>query len=212
MNKVTMNGSDGLWARIRAALSRGHAVQEPAYGQAAIAANPHKKTRSAQRIEEELRVGWALSAAKHVSLCVLALEMDGYADYFGAYGRDAVEDSLAALEALIRVELPREGDAVLRTGRAGFVLVLPDMPVLMARELCGRVAAAVRHEGLANRASHAGHLTLSMGLAVINPAGNLDKAVLTAASQAVQKAQKRGLARLEVVDLRSQEDRRRKAA
>ncbi|MBJ3785164.1 diguanylate cyclase domain-containing protein [Devosia sediminis] len=211
MNKVTTSGNDGLWARIRAALGRTDAAV-PAYGQAAIAKNPHKKSRPAQRIDEELRRSWAHAAERNVSLCVLALEMDNYAEYFAAYGREAVDESIEALDSAISALLPRETDRCLRHGRAGFVLVLPDMPALMARDLASRIAVAIRHAGLANRASHAGQVTMSMGLAVANPQGGLDRAVLEAAHQAVKKAQRRGLARLEVVDLRGREERQRRAA
>ncbi|ODT68557.1 MAG: hypothetical protein ABS75_20025 [Pelagibacterium sp. SCN 63-23] len=212
MNKVTMSGNDGFWARIRAALGRGAEAHEPAYGQAAIARNLNKKPRPAQRIDEELRRAWAEAAQHHVSLCVLALEMDRYPDYFSAYGRDAVEHTLDAMERAIGALMPRPNDHCLRNGRAGFVLVLPDMPVLMARDLASRIAAALRQEGLPNKASHAGQVTMSMGLAVVNPQGALDRSVLNNASQAVKKAQRRGIARLEVVDLRGNDDRRRKAA
>ena len=212
MNKVTMSGNEGLWARVRAALRRDNPACEPAYGQAAIARNPHKKSRSAQRIEEALRHGWGHAAERRVSLCVLALELDGHAAYFAAYGREAVEDSLDALEAVITDLLPRESDRCLRSGQTGFVLVLPDMPALMARDLASRIAVAIRQQGLANRESHAGQVTMSTGIAVANPQGKLDRAVFEAAQQAVRKAQRRGLARLEVADLRGREERQRKAA
>lgn len=207
-----MSGNDGLWARIRTALARGADVTEPPYGQAAIARNPNKKSRLAQRIDEELRRGWSHCADRHVSLCVLTLEIDGYAEYFAAYGREAVEDCIDSIEETIQAQLTRETDMCLRSGQTGFVLVLPDMPALMARDLASRIAAALRRQGIPNRESHAGQVTLSTGIAVVNPQGKLDRAVLNAAGQAVKKAQRRGLARLEVVDLRGRDDKRRQAA
>jgi diguanylate cyclase (GGDEF)-like protein len=212
MNKVTMSGNDGFWARLRAALGRGADAHEPAYGSAAIARNPNKKPRMAQRIDEALKRSWTHAAERNVSLCVLALEMDGYADYFAAYGREAVEESLDTIESMIVSLLPRETHQCLRSGRAGFVLVLPDMPALMARDLASRIAVAVRKLGLVNRESHAGQVTLSTGIAVANPQGGADRAVLDAAQQAVQKAQRRGLARLEVMDLRGRGEKQRQAA
>lgn len=209
MNRVTMSGNDGFWARVRSVLGRGESV--PPYGQANIG-HPAKKSRPAQRIDDELRRGFADSAQRQVSLCVLAMEMDRYSEYFAAYGRDEAEHVFDRLEETIRPLLPRPGIACLRNGRAGFVLILPDMPVLMARELASRIATAVRHEGLPNRESHAGQVTLSMGLAVTNPQGGFDRAVLNNAVQAVKKAQRRGLARLEVVDLRGKPEKRKKAA
>ncbi|WIY53659.1 diguanylate cyclase [Devosia sp. YIM 151766] len=209
MNRVTMSGNDGFWARVRAVLGRNPAM--PAYGQAAIG-NADKKSRPAQRIDEQLRRGWAEAGQRQVSLCVLAMEMDRYAEYFSAYGRDATEASLDRLQAIIAPLLPRETVHCLRNGRAGFVLVLPDMPVLMARELASRIATAIRQEGLPNKESHTGQVTLSMGLAVTNPHGGFDRSVLNNANQAVKRAQRRGLARLEVVDLRGKPEKRSKAA
>ena len=209
MNRVTMSGKDGFWARVRAVLGRAEAV--PAYGQSAIG-NAEKKSRPAQRIDEELRRGWTEAAQRHVSLCVLAMEMDRYPEYFAAYGKDAVEHSLDRLLETIRPQLPGPAIRCLRQGRAGFVLVLPDMPVLMARELASRIAKAIRQENLPNKESHAGQVTLSMGLAVTNPQGSFDRAALHNANQAVKRAQRRGLARLEVTDLRTKPEKRKKAA
>jgi diguanylate cyclase (GGDEF)-like protein len=212
MNKVTMTGNDGFWARIRAALGRNADAQVPAYGQAAIARNPNKKSRQLQQIDEALRRAWSHAAERNVSLCVLTLEMDGHAGYFAAYGRDAVEDNMEVVERAVAELLPTEMCQCLRSGAAGLVLVLPDMPAIMARELASRIATAIRRAGLPNRESHAGLVTFSMGIAAVNPGEKLDKTVLAAAAQAVGKAQRRGLGRIEIVDLRGQTDKRRKAA
>jgi PleD family two-component response regulator len=211
MNMVNMSGNDGFWARIRAALGRSDA-HVPAYGQAAIATNPNKKPRLAQRVDEEMRRAWTYCAERNVSLCVVALEMDGYADYFAAYGRDATEDTVAAVEQVVSDLLPNDACHCLRSGRAGLTLVLPDMPALMARQLAGSIASGIRRAGLPNRESHAGHVTFSTGIAVVNPREKYDTTALAAAAQAVAKAQRRGLARLEITDLRGQPEKRRKAA
>lgn len=209
MNKVTISGNDGFWARVRSVLGRGSAG--PAYGVSAIA-NPNKKARPAQRIDDELRRGWTEAGQRNVSLCVLAMELDRYPEYFAAYGRDEVEHSLDKLAETIQPLMPRENLHCLRQGRAGFVLILPDMPVLMARELASRIARAIRQQNLPNRESHAGQVTLSMGLAVTNPQGGFDRGVLHNANQAVKRAQRRGLARLEVFDMRAKPEKRKKAA
>jgi diguanylate cyclase (GGDEF)-like protein len=210
MNKVMVSGVDGFWARVRAALGRGEDALQPAYGRSEIGRS-NRLPRPAQRIDDELRRGWDEAAQRRVSLCVLLMEMDGLAEYVAAYGREALEPTLHVLETTIRALLPRETDLCLRSGRGGFALILPDMPLLMARDLASRVAAAVRKAGLAHRESHAGQVTLSMGLAAVNPHGALDRNVFATATDAVKKAQRRGLARLEVVDLRGEGDKRKAA-
>jgi diguanylate cyclase (GGDEF)-like protein len=198
---------DGFWARVRTALGRRPA--EPAYGQSAIAKS---KNRPARMVDEELRRGWTHAGERHVSLCAVALELDGYAEYFAAYGREAVDETLRTLDETIRSVLTRPGDKCVRSGRAGFLLILPDMPVTMARDICGRIAAAVRKCDLPNRQSHAGQVTLSVGLVAVNPQGGFDRGLLGHTAQAVKKAQRRGIGRLEVVDLRGKPEKRKKAA
>lgn len=212
MSIEAASGRDGFWARVRAALGGRSVDAEPAYGRPAIA-KPHVgRIRPAQLVDEELRRGWAQASHANVSLCVMALEMDLYADYFAAYGRETLDEALATLLDTIRSVIARPGDACVRSGRSGFVLVLPDMPVTMARDLAGRIAAAIRRCDLPNRQSHAGQVTLSVGLVAINPHGAYDRAVLGQAAQAVKKAQRRGIGRLEVLDLRGKPDKRKKAA
>jgi diguanylate cyclase (GGDEF)-like protein len=112
----------------------------------------------------------------------------------------------------ITAALPREGDSCLRLGSASFVVVLPDMPALMARATASRVADTVRQLAMPHKESHAGIVTLSMGLAVTNPQGGYDKKFFEAAAEALKKARRRGMGRMEGVDLRPAQERKRKAA
>lgn len=209
MNRVMMSGNDGFWARVRTVLGRAADTLEP-HQQAEFGFN-FEGLSTEKSVEEDLRRGWSEAAQLHVSLCVLTMEMDGFADYFAAYGSDAVEESLQTLQQVIDAVLPREGDLCLRSGRSGFVIVLPDMAGLMARQLASRIAARVRRAGLPHRESHAGHITLSMGLAITNPHDEFDGGVLTTAMQAVEKAQRRGIGRLEIADLRTSSERQHAA-
>jgi len=148
-----------------------------------------------------------LAAERNVSLCVVALEIDCFGEYLAAYGRDAAEDCLETLERVIASLLKRDEDCCLRLGQSGFLLVLPDMPMLMGRDLANKINQAVRREGLVNKESHAGAVTLGAGLAVVNPEPPFDKDVLETAKMALRKAQRRGLGRLEIADMRVSEKR-----
>lgn len=202
MSDLAMSGGDGFWARVRTALTRRSGEAEPAYGQAAIARARGGRTRGSQRVMDGLREAWALAAGRNVSLCAMALEIDRFPEFHAAYGPGAVEEAMDLFEEAIGGLLPRPVCRCIRTSNHGFMLLLPDMPLLMARTLAGKIAAAVRKCGVANRESHAGQVTLSVGLAVTNPQGKADRKVTEAAAQALRKAQRRGLARLEVVELR----------
>lgn len=196
---------DGLWQRVRTLLGR-HAERRMAGGAAALEGRG-KRQSAGRPIEEELQRAWMLAAERNVSLCVMVLEIDCFGEYLAAYGRDAAEDCLETLERLVAPLLKREDDYCLRLGQSGFVLILPDMPMLMGRDLAGKIGQAVRREGLVNKESHAGAVTLGAGLAVVNPEPPFDKDVLDTAKVALRKAQRRGLGRLEIADLRVSEKR-----
>ena len=207
--------NDPFWTRVRTALGalRPQARERmPAYGQAAIARSIGIKPKLGARIEEELAHGWSHAAARRVSLSLLVIEIDRMTDYFTAYGKSSTDDCVLSVMQAIADALPRDGDTCLRLGRATFVVVLPDLPVLMAKASAGKITEAIRALGLAHKESHAGIVTVSMGLAVGNPQGNYDKKFFEAAAEALKKAQRKGLNRLVSVDLRPAQEKKRKAA
>jgi diguanylate cyclase (GGDEF)-like protein len=196
---------DGLWQKVRSLLGR-HAERRDTR-RSMSPEGSRKRQTGARPIQEELQKAWMLAAERNVSLCVLALEIDCFGEYLSAYGRDATEDCLETLERVIAAFLKREEDICLRLGQSGFLLVLPDMPMLMGRDIANKINQAVRREGLVNKESHAGAVTLGAGLAVVNPEPPFDKDVLDTAKVALRKAQRRGLARLEIADMRISDKR-----
>jgi diguanylate cyclase (GGDEF)-like protein len=207
--------AEPFWTRVRAALGALSPVRSergPAYGQAAIARSIGIKPKLGQLIEDELVHGWANAAGRHVSLGLLVIEIDRSTDYFAAYGKQSTDDCVLAVMQAITDVLPRSGDTCLRLGRAGFVVVLPDLPGLMARATAHKITEAVRRLSLAHKESHAGIVTVSLGLAVTNPRGSYDKKFFEAGAETLKKAQRKGIGRLEAVDLRPAQQRKRKAA
>lgn len=212
---IAKDQSEPFWSRVRAALGLLRPVRQervPAYGQAAIARSIGMKPKLGERIEGELVRGWSHAAGRHVSLSLLVIEIDHFADYFTAYGKAQADQCLLTVMRAIADALPRDGDSCLRLGSASFVIVLPDMPALMARATAGKIAEAVRRLAMPHKESHAGIVTLGMGLAVTNPRGGYDKKFFEAGAEALKKAQRRGMGRLEGVDLRPAQERKRRAA
>ena len=212
---IAKDQAEPFWTRVRAAQGAMRPARQeraPAYGQAAIARSIGMKPKLGARIEEELHQGWSQSAARRVSMSLVVIEIDRFADYFAAYGRDEADHCLLTVMRAITEALPREGDSCLRLGASSFVIVLPDLPALMARATAAKMAEAVRQLAMPHKESHAGIVTLSMGLAVTNPHGNYDRKFFEAAAEALKKAQRRGMGRMEGVDLRPALERKRKAA
>ncbi|MGV8832895.1 MAG: diguanylate cyclase domain-containing protein [Devosia sp.] len=210
---IDKDSTEPFWSRVRGALGALRAApqaEQSAYGQPAIARAIGMRPKLDAVITEELARGWASAAGRHVSLSLLVIELDCMNDYMTAYGRAAADDCTASVLQAITANLPREADTCLRWGTATFVLVLPDLPVLMARASAAKINDAVRHLGLAHKESHAGAVTVSMGLAVNNPRGVYDKKFFNIAMDALKKAQRKGLGRVETIDLRPAQDRKRK--
>jgi diguanylate cyclase (GGDEF)-like protein len=207
--------SDHFWTRVRSALSLLRPTDRervPAYGQASIAAQIGLKPRLGARIEEELSESWDKAAASKVSMSLLVIEIDRMGEYFTAYGKDATDSCVRSVMQAVADALPRDGDVCLRTGRATFVVALPDLPALLAKTSASHIAEAVRKLGIAHKESHAGSITASMGLAVINPAGPYDKTFFEAAVGALKKAQRKGLGRVHCIDQRPAQEQKRQAA
>lgn len=196
---------DRFWQRVRALLGR--QADNRRNDGATVLRALGKRHATGRPLEEELQNGWLIASERNVSLCVLAMEIDCFDEYLAAYGRDAAEDCLEQIDHVIGSMLKRDDDRCLRLGQSGFLLILPDMPVLMARDLAARISTAVRRAGLVNKESHAGAVTLGAGLAVVNPEPPYDRSVFDLAKQALRKAQRRGLGRLDIADLRGEKQK-----
>ncbi|MBD8065349.1 GGDEF domain-containing protein [Devosia sp. PTR5] len=201
---------DSFWGRVRVALTGRATPAEPPRVQPRT--EVRRPGKSATLVSENLRKAWHICAGRNVSLCLMALEVDGYGAYHAAYGADAADETMDRLEAVVRSMIKGEARTCVRVGPGNLMLVLPDMPLALGRDLAGKIAKAVRREGLPNRESHAGHVSFSIGLAVTNPVGQPTPSVSEAAVEALQKAQRRGLGRLEIVDLRVREAKENQAA
>ena len=205
-----------FWLRVRHALDAlrpAPRADGPGGDLPAMARAIGKRPKPGLRIEQEMANGWTRAAGQHVSLSLLVIEIDAMQDYLATYGKPAADDCAASVMQAVTDMLPRDSDVCLRWGAATFVLVLPDLPVLMARASATKMHDAVRRLGLEHKESHAGTVTVSMGLAVSNPRGNYDRKLFRAALEALKKAQRKGLARIETIDLRpAQESKRKKAA
>lgn len=206
----TRDSADPFWTRVRTALGALRPIRQPAYGQAVIARSIGMRPKLGVMIDDELQNGWEQAAGRHVSLSLLVIDIDQASTYFAAYDAATAEETIAGVMQAITGCLPRESDSCLRLGRSGFVVVLPDLPALMARAVATKITEAVRRHALPNKESHAGIVTVSMGLAVTNPRGTYDRKFFEAGAEALRKAQRKGLGYIQAIDLRPALDRKRK--
>jgi diguanylate cyclase (GGDEF)-like protein len=196
MTNATSNtlSKDGFWTRVRLAL-RGRTA-------APVAPLPHSGG-----FEAALSRGWYRAAKASAPLTLMLIEIDELADYFTAYGAEAADACFAEVQETLTTVLPRADDACVAVSPGRFGVVLPELPPHVAQPVAAAMAQAVRRLGRPHKASHAGTVTVSMGLAVVMPEGTLDGRLVDSAQQALRRAQRRGIGRLEVVDLRPRQER-----
>ncbi len=185
---------DGFWTRVRLALR----------GQNSAPESPLPRSGG---FEAALARGWDRAAAASAPLTLMLIEIDELADYFTAYGAEAADACFAEVQETLATVLPREGDACVAVSPGRFAVVLPELSPHLAQPIAAAMAQAVRRLGRQHKASHAGTVTVSMGLAVTVPEESLDGRLVDAAQQALRRAQRRGIGRLEVVDLRPRHER-----
>ena len=188
---------DGFWVRVRQALS----------GRAGAPGRSAPPPQPIGGFEAELARGWNIAREYYGPLTLVLVEIDCLSEYFAAYGPDATEDCCSAVQQCLAGALthPEQGCVTLGDGRFG--VILPELPPHVARRLASTMAQAVRRMGRAHKASHAGTITVSMGLSLTLPQEADAGRLLEAAQVALRRAQKRGLGRIEMVDLRPRQDR-----
>lgn len=218
--KASTDERDQLWTRLRHALAglrpglrrQGdeEARVEPAYGISAIARA--RMGGVTARIESSLKHAWARSAEAKVSMAVMAVEVDRFREWHLCADRDTIEAGMARIVEAAEGLLPRAQDLCLRHGRQGLIVVLPDYPFLMARQLSRTLSRTVRALAIPHRESHAGVVTVGVGLAGINPQGKYDSVLFEEARDALARARRLGIDRAEVRDLRPRQQGHKHAA
>ena len=194
-----------FWDRVRQALDTLRPVRRTmplSIAPSAIARSVGLKPRLGVRVEEELAQGWRTAADLRVSMSLLLIEIDCFSQYASANGRAEADQCVLSVMQVIRQALPRRADSCLRLGEAGFVVAMPDMPVLIARSVAAKIARKVRAMDLSHGASHLGVVSVSQGLVVTNPQGDYARSFFESAAHALRKAQRYGMGRTETIDLR----------
>ncbi|MEJ1975932.1 MAG: GGDEF domain-containing protein [Acetobacteraceae bacterium] len=127
-------------------------------------------------------------------LALIMIDADSFKEYNDLYGHQQGDSCLQAIAGALRDGGLRKCDLVLRYGGEEFVVLLPDTTAAAAVQVAERLRLAVR--GLERR--HAGRacglVTVSLGVAAMEPALAIDSAValLDAADRALYRAKQLG--------------------
>jgi diguanylate cyclase (GGDEF)-like protein/PAS domain S-box-containing protein len=139
------------------------------------------------RLETEFRRTRRLLAS---SCAVLALDLDHFKHINDTFGHAAGDIVLRHLAGRVQACI-RDTDLLARTGGEEFAVLLPDTPVAAAAQLAERLRQDVERAEIAFE-GHVLRITVSIGLAVIEPGDAGIDAVLSRADQALYRAKDGG--------------------
>ena len=155
--------------------------------------------------EAAISADWARCADRHVSISVMLIEIDGYAELRREQGTEVAARRLLRVAELVRSHIPSTSRIVQLATSGRLVATLPDGPILLAR----MAAEKIRREALGTipAASRKAGDSISIGVAAANPAEAGHRELLDGAVLALGRAIDRGRNRVDSIDLRSERAR-----
>ena len=143
-------------------------------------------------LEADLNVLEARVARYGHSYCVALIDVDCFKSFNDTYGHQAGDRALQAVATQLRMQA-RSGDAVYRYGGDEFLCLFPEQSIASARIAVERMRAGVEHLVVPHVANPLGILTVSAGLARMDPAlVRPATAVLKEADEALYRAKELG--------------------
>ena len=140
------------------------------------------------------RVQIVTTALKLLPLAVVMIDIDWFKDFNDSYGHQRGDDCLRQVAAALADGLSRTGDAIARYGGEEFAVILPATDLEGAVRVAEQLRRRVQALGIPNQASqYSGVVTVSCGVAAIEPNLATDSQVLVAAAdRALYEAKKAG--------------------
>jgi len=152
-------------------------------------------------LHEDLEVLEARVARYGQRYCIALLDIDRFKAYNDSHGHQAGDHVLNAVSAELERQV-RAGDSVYRYGGEEFLCILPEQALVDAVRVAQRMRASVQNLNLPHPSSGAGVITLSAGVATLDPSRpRLANEVLKEADDALYQAKQQGRNRVEVIDM-----------
>ncbi len=141
---------------------------------------------------------WERMRREQQPMAALFIDVDHFKLYNDTYGHSAGDVCLASVGKTLAEAAWRPGDVAARYGGEEFVVLLPGADANGAAEVAERILAGVDMLAIPHASSPvAGHVTVSIGLAVLTPDGdNTAHALLDRADQALYAAKHAGRHRI----------------
>ncbi len=122
---------------------------------------------------------WERNKRSASALSLLVIDVDFFKKYNDNYGHGAGDVCLVRLANCINGSLNRPADRVARVGGEEFVVLLPDTSISGSIEVAMRILERVRSMAITHEySSVAGKLTVSIGVATIDPTDEAEPSTL----------------------------------
>lgn len=153
-----------------------------------------------RKFDQTLAIEWQRAARSGNSLSLLLVDIDHFKRYNDHYGHVAGDECLRRVTHVLASCVRRAGELLARYGGEEFVLLLPNADLEHARDLARRCLNAIHRENIPHGSSPTtDHITFSIGVAQVFPAGAKDpESLVNAADTAMYRAKMDGRARYEV--------------
>jgi len=148
-----------------------------------------------RHFEESLEQEWRRARRQQTTLTLVLIDVDQFRAFVNAYGTESGDDCLRRVAVELSGTLRRGGDLVARCGGDEFAAILPGTDSSGACVVAQEVAERVLALRIPHRGSPLQVVSLSLGLALANPARS-DSAsaepLLSTAAQALLRARAEG--------------------
>lgn len=135
---------------------------------------------------------WREARATGKSLSVLALDIDHFKRYNDLYGHAEGDGALRRFAGAVRSALLHADDVLARPGGEEFIVFLPGSGLEQAMKVGERVRERVRAADIVHAASPAGRMTVSIGIATLQPDDDDAERMLRRADAALYRAKSAG--------------------
>ncbi|MBN1237760.1 MAG: GGDEF domain-containing protein [Gammaproteobacteria bacterium] len=144
---------------------------------------------------------WQKAIDEERTLAVVLIDVDQFKAYNDVYGHQAGDQALRRVAQALRSLVARPHDVLARYGGEEFVVILYDLDARRAEALAERMRVAVAELGIEHRATPSGSITISAGVAVVEPSRERrSRGALQLADQALYEAKLQGRNRVEIMD------------
>lgn len=143
--------------------------------------------------DEFLRREWKRAVREQQPLCMIMIDIDHFKLFNDTFGHQNGDDALFQVGTTLNMAVKRPGDLVFRYGGEEFAAILPKTDQTGVTEVAKRMLQAVSGLKIYHPFSPTGRLTISVGLACVQPKnGELPDYVIDCADKALYRAKGAG--------------------